>query len=135
MKRSEALIELSREHHTALSLAQRARLVAANGDAAALAGMATKIRLRFDSELKPHFDEEERWLLPALSAAGENLLVAQTLAEHAELERLVGQLAEGQADTLLAFANCLTQHVRFEERTLFAAAESHPGCLRKFEGD
>lgn len=132
MRRSEALIELSREHHTALSLAQRARLVAANGDTAALEGMAAKMRIRFESELNPHFEEEERWLFPALAAAGETALVERGLAEHAELRQLVEQLADGGAEALQAFADGLTQHIRFEERELFTAAEKHPVHLRRY---
>lgn len=129
MKRSEPLIGLSRDHHTALSLAQRARLVATNGDEAAVEGIAAKVRERFLTELKTHFQEEERWLLPTLAAAGEAELVARTLAEHAELERLVEQLSIASAENLLAFADCLVRHVRFEERELFAVAESHLACL------
>lgn len=126
MKRSTALVELSREHHTALSLAQRARRAAAAGDAAAIAAMATTLRERFAADLKPHFDEEEVRLLPVLAANGETELVARTLADHAELKRLAAQLESPDAAALLAFADCLSGHVRFEERELFPAAERCP---------
>lgn len=129
MKRSPALIELSREHHTALSLAQRARRAAASGDREAIAAMAATLRERFDAELKPHFEEEEVRLLPVLAAAGESELVSRTLADHVELARFVAQLASPDAATLLAFADCLTAHVRFEERELFLAAERHSESL------
>lgn len=129
MKRSAALVELSREHHTALSLAQRARRAAANGDPESIAAMAATLRERFATALKPHFVEEEVRLLPVLSAAGEAELVARTLADHAELEGLAAQLEAPDAALLLAFADCLTEHVRFEERELFPAAEQHPGSL------
>lgn len=125
MKRSAALVELSREHHTALSLAQRARRAAAGSDAAAIAAMAATLRERFTAELKPHFEEEEKRLLPVLAAAGESELVARTLADHAELERLAAQLDSTDAALLLAFADRLGAHVRFEERELFPAAERH----------
>jgi hemerythrin-like domain-containing protein len=130
MKRAEALVGLSREHHTALSLAQRARRAAAEGGAAA-AAMAATVAGRFRAELKPHFDEEEAWLLPALAQAGEAALVARTLADHAALAGLAARLlAPGAApDTLRAFAERLIEHVRFEERELFPAAERHPACL------
>lgn len=128
MKRSPALVELSREHHGALSLALRVRR-AADGDAAAVAAMAARIAERFGAELKPHFEAEERWLLPALAAAGETALVARALAEHAELVGLVERLRTPDGDTLRAFAARLTEHVRFEERELFPAAERHPECL------
>lgn len=129
MKRAEPLVGLSREHHTALSLAQRARLIARDGDAAAVEGMAAKVRERFEDEILPHFREEESWLLPALLAQGEAALVERTLAEHADLIRLAEALAVPSGPALLAFADALTAHVRFEERILFPAAEAHPEGL------
>ncbi len=130
MKRAAALVGLSREHHTALSLAQRARRAAAEGGAAA-AAMAATASSCFQTELKPHFDEEEAWLLPALERAGEAALVARTLADHAGLTALAGRLLAPGAEpgTLRAFADSLIEHVRFEERELFPAAERHPACL------
>lgn len=118
MKRSAPLLKLSREHHSALSLALHARRAAKQGSEA-ISRMATDISRRFQEELKPHFDEEERDLLPVLQEAGELTLVAQTLAEHVELARLVALLHQPDAQTLLAFADLLNAHVRFEERQLF----------------
>lgn len=118
MKRSVALLKLSREHHSALSLALHARRAANQGDEA-ISHMAAEITLRFQSELKPHFDEEERDLLPVLQEAGESTVVAQTVAEHIELARLVAMLNQPDAPSLLAFAELLNAHVRFEERQLF----------------
>lgn len=130
MKRLDCLGDLSREHHTALSLALRARRAAAGGDNE-VAAMAAKVRERFAAELEPHFREEERWLLPALAEMGQQALVERTLADHAELARLVEELAVPSAETLQAFADGLTAHVRFEERELFPAAEARPDCLER----
>ncbi len=129
MKRSEALIDLSREHHSALSLALRARRAATIGGAAAVATVAATVCERFENELKPHFEEEERWVLPALSRAGETALVERTLAEHAELEVLVDRLSSTDGEALLAFADALSSHIRFEERELFQMAERHHELL------
>ncbi len=129
MKRAEPLIALSREHHSALSLALRARRTARDGDLESVKRVSAEINDRFETELEPHFQEEERWLLPALSQAGENALVDRTLAEHAELRSLVGQLAHPGRELLSAFADALSAHVRFEERELFPAAERSPECL------
>lgn len=130
MKRLDCLGDLSREHHTALSLALRACRAAAGGDNE-VAAMAAKVRERFAAELEPHFREEERWLLPALAEMGQQALVERTLADHAELARLVEELAVPSAETLQAFADGLTAHVRFEERELFPAAEARPDCLER----
>jgi len=117
MKRSPALIKLSREHHTALSLALR---IERGGDAAAL---QDKVPTIFREELEAHFQEEENSLLPQLLLAGEETLVNRTLAEHRQLRKLVDRIAAGDLASLPAFAEQLRAHVRFEERELFMVAE------------
>ena len=128
MKRSESLKGLSREHHGALALASRVRRVALAGDGAALAATLERVRVAFRSELLPHFEEEERRLLPVLEKDGQTDLVARTLAEHREMACLVASLPAGGADILLAFADLLGRHVRFEERELFPALEALTEC-------
>ncbi|KAB2927380.1 MAG: hemerythrin domain-containing protein [Dechloromonas sp.] len=120
MKRSPALRQLSREHHTALSLALR--IAKANDTVAREALLASVPRL-FNDELEPHFQEEERSLLPQLATAGEMALVARTLAEHAQMRALAAAIAIGNASALAPFGELLQAHVRFEERELFAVAE------------
>lgn len=124
MRRAEALLELSREHHTALSIAQRSRRVLAAGAGEDIAATAEDAARRFAAELEPHFLEEERWLLPALAAAGEAALVARTLDEHRQLRQLAGRLDRRETETLAAFAELLIAHVRFEERELFERAQA-----------
>jgi len=124
MKRHPALLQLSREHHTALKLSRQARLAIESGNPADIAASARAIVELFPDELEPHFQAEENDLLPALARVGESELVERTLAEHAELRALAGHLAKA-ADpvTLQAFGALLEQHVRFEERTLFETAQ------------
>lgn len=124
MKRSLRLQPLSREHHTALSLARRAEKAAAAARVEEIRDMAARAVAGFDGHLKRHFEEEERWLLPALGAAGEQALVERTLADHAALRALLARLgAAPDADALGDFARLLQDHVRFEERELFPAFE------------
>jgi len=125
MKRIPALKDLSREHHDALKLARDGRQAALDGDTAVIAACAARIVRCFDAEMEPHFREEETGLLPFLTRAGESDLVWQTLLEHAELRALAAALREPSASLLLRFATLLTDHVRFEERTLFEAAQIH----------
>lgn len=127
MKRSAALRQLSREHHTALSLALR---IAKAADAAARATLLATVPTLFRGELEPHFQEEERDLLPRLADAGEAALVERTLAEHAQLRALAAAIAAGEEAALAPFGRLLQAHVRFEERELFAVAEE-----RLFAGD
>lgn len=123
MKRCAALVQLSREHHPALVLAQRAQRLNLADKAAALKFMG-QTSATFSRELEPHFQLEEARLLPALNDAGETELVKRTLEEHAELRELADQLKAGDASRLSLFGAALERHVRFEERELFEVAES-----------
>ena len=120
MKRSPALLQLSREHHTALSLALR--ITKAN-EPAALERLLATVPALFSGELEPHFQEEERSLLPQLAQAGETALVARTLDDHAQLRALAAAIAGVDAAALAPFGTLLQAHVRFEERELFVVAE------------
>ena len=120
MKRSPALLALSREHHTALSLSVR---IARMADAEAEAALLIRVPAVFDAELEPHFQEEEQGLLPALVAAGELALVTRTLAEHSAMRNLMTHIRSGDVVSLKLFGQQLAAHVRFEERELFARAQ------------
>ena len=120
MKRSPALLALSREHHTALSLSVR---IARMADAESEAALLIRVPAVFDAELEPHFEEEERSLLPALVAAGELALVTRTLAEHGAMRNLMTHIRSGDVVSLKLFGQQLAAHVRFEERELFATAQ------------
>ena len=122
MKRDPRLQPLSSDHHHALVLARHAER-AAQADAAADAAWHT-VRSRFHAELAPHFEIEERILLPALDAAGHTSLADRTRADHAAIRACVSD--EAPADTraaLARFAELVTTHIRFEERVLFEAAQ------------
>lgn len=124
MKRSPQLVPLSREHHTALSLARRVEKAMGGGTAQELQEAAARVAAGFVTELAPHFAEEERWLLPTLSAAGEQLLVDRTLADHRRLGALAQEIEKAPDGVRLQeFAQLLRDHVRFEERELFVTFE------------
>lgn len=124
MKRCPELQDLSREHHTALRLALHWRRDADSGDEATIEAACNRAVELFHAELLPHFREEELCLLPRMEAAGACALVARTLIEHRAMQRLVRELELPDPDVLRRFAELLTEHVRFEERELFPAAES-----------
>lgn len=124
MKRDPRLRGLSSEHHHALVLA-RALLAAAESGKC-----MEDLSRRFQGELEPHFQVEERWLLSGLEAAGERDLVARTLEDHTFLRATVQAAQRGDPAAMRAFAERLQEHVRFEERTLFPACEALlPGDL------
>lgn len=119
MKRSPALVALSREHHTALVWSKRAQ----RGDTAAPGTLMTQLVTVFDREMEPHFQTEERDLLPALRTCGQHDLADRTLAEHRALRDEVDRIRAGDATAVATFGKLLEAHVRFEERELFAVAE------------
>lgn len=124
MKRHAALQQLSREHHPALKLARLARFAADSGSPAAVAEAAAKVSENFPAQLEPHFQSEERDLLPALAGHGCQGEVDRVLAEHRELRQLASRLNQPDAASLARFGNLLHDHVRFEERELFETAQA-----------
>jgi hemerythrin-like domain-containing protein len=120
MKRSNDILKLSREHHTALVLS----LHISKASTPAMVGeMLKTLPEIFHKKLEPHFQEEETGLLPKLEAAGETGLVQRTLNEHHQLRSLIGRIESGDITCLHDFGVALAAHVRFEERELFAVAE------------
>lgn len=117
MRRADALRALSSEHHNGLVLAVRVKRAVGTAEAERVWEETRKL---FVTELEPHFHAEEDWLLPALEQAGETELVKRTNAEHVELRRMI---REGGMANMEAFGELLSQHIRFEERELFEAAQ------------
>ncbi|CAG4885079.1 protein of unknown function [Georgfuchsia toluolica] len=123
MKRCQSLAWLSRQHYAALVLAKHAQRASTDSTEATRQLMAHAVEI-FERELEPHFHVEEETLLPLLTAAGETDRVRRTLDEHEELRCLISRLRTGDAASLRRFGDILEAHVRFEERELFAVAES-----------
>ena len=123
MKRHRHLQDLSREHHHALQLALPAPRTETTDNHALIESSATACRVAFRDELDAHFLVEETPLIPLLRAAGEAVRVAQVERDHAELRGLSVRLGRPDAATLLAFAERLSAHVRFEEREVFELVE------------
>lgn len=121
MKRDLRLQGLSSDHHRALVLARRIRRACA--DDTADAAFIETVWAAYRDELQPHFDIEERLLLPALRAAGCAEVAVRTDAEHAALRDLVNRSRAGDAEALDEFGALLAAHVRFEERELFPLSE------------
>lgn len=101
----------------------KAKRAAVSGDRTLIETAAVACHTAYSAELDPHFVVEETVLLPLLFGAGEEALVAQVESDHQILRDLCAQLQQADATTLLRFAECLTAHVRFEERELFGVVE------------
>ncbi len=131
-KRSRQLKPLSSEHHQALLVAfQLKKGIAGHAESAGapkdLPGLLSLARRFADTILKSHTRAEEEVLGRYLSAEETQRLTG----EHGELNRFLeaarnAKPAEMRA-SLLAFADLLERHVRWEERELFAACEQKMG--------
>jgi hemerythrin-like domain-containing protein len=121
MKRAEALQPLSREHLGALLVAKKLR-------SAEDAQAAARDFLDFwRADGRRHFRVEEEVLLPGWAAYGEidRQGVRRMLEEHLTIRREALRLQEAPAslEQLQRLGSLLHDHVRFEERRLFVAAE------------
>lgn len=123
MKRHAALQALSREHHTALVLALACARAASSGSDEIILAASERVVRQFDTDLDPHFHQEEDALLPLLRDAGQDELVRRTLDDHALLRAMVKMSRERNTTCLGEFAKTLSDHVRFEEQELFPTAE------------
>lgn len=123
MKRIPALQPLSREHHTALTLAKACERAVQSRDDERISQTCQRILKAFDEELEPHFLIEEQSLLPLLVSAGNKALEQRTLDEHVQIRALLDGLRQNDAGALDEFGKLLMAHVRFEERELFPALE------------
>ncbi len=124
MQRSATLQPLSREHHSALTLAKACERAAQSGNGEIISQACLRANLAFSNELEPHFQIEEHSLLPMLRSADVQMLVQRTWADHQRLRELRNGLQQNDAEVLAEFGKRLSAHVRFEERELFPAIES-----------
>ena len=124
MKRSEALKQLSRDHHRALEVALKLRRA---GDADAIDVTAEFLRFwRADGAM--HFRVEEEVMLPGAAPEVEptDPAVVRVLTDHVEIRRRAGDLAgraTPDANELNVLGELLAEHVRHEERVLFPLLE------------
>lgn len=121
IKRSESLMPLSREHHIGLLFCWKLRQgvkfeVPADR-------IVSYVLFFFNKFLKDHFAEEEQQVFIYAS----NELAAKAVAEHSDIKSQVQKIESDKAakayDDLLALADMVDEHIRFEERVLFPHIE------------
>jgi iron-sulfur cluster repair protein YtfE (RIC family) len=129
-RRHESLIPLSREHHYGLLVCLRIHrgIEKHQANVIWLTERAEKIIRFFESDLKTHFEAEERIVFPAMSGIEDTkATIDQLISEHRNLERLVQGLRKARelqlAPLLREFADLLEAHIRAEERVLFPRYE------------
>ena len=120
LKRSKELAPLSREHHDGLLFAWKIKQGLANGTSCEI--LSNYTRWFWSNHIKPHFKDEEKVLVKFLPE--DNALVKQMFKEHAQIRDLVNYLdKEPDSSSLQFLAEFINNHIRFEERELFAYAE------------
>lgn len=124
MKRIPALQPLSREHHTALTLAKACERAVRSNDEERVGKTCQRVIQAFSAELEPHFQVEEQSLLPLLHSSENQPLLQRTMEDHHQLRALLDGLQRNDIEALGNFGKLLHAHVRFEERELFPALES-----------
>ncbi|HMJ46546.1 MAG TPA: hemerythrin domain-containing protein [Ferruginibacter sp.] len=130
MKRSESLAPLSREHHSALILAQLLKR-----GAPAYKDLPTSPREKaayaikmFDDSLKEHFRKEEI-LIEKVEGCHEDIkkLGEEIIMEHGQLTNAFNMLGK-ETDLEVAMDQLgseLDKHIRKEERVLFPLIEKY----------
>ncbi len=130
MKRHQSLIKLSKDHHDGLILAQ---LIKKNSPP--YKGLPSDIEGKreytinfYSSELKKHFEDEEKILLPVVKNINPEIdtLLDRMLDDHKKISLLIDKLKAGNdnENTLDQLGNLLEGHIRMEERKLFERIQS-----------
>lgn len=123
MKRSDALASLSRDHHRALEVALRLR----RADPDSVDEAVGRLRAFLADHGERHFELEERVILPALPADDDEWApaVERMLDEHRTIREEAAHLSEAPdlVEAAHRLGQCLHDHVRYEERTVFPILE------------
>lgn len=130
MRRHDALIPLTHDHHHALVHVRKMRLAADGEPSQRLAAAADYLRF-YERDTLLHFREEEEVVFPLLIGREDAPLdlIRRLLWEHVCLHALVRELrlqveaGDVRGDTVAQTAELLRGHIRAEEDELFPALE------------
>src|SRR5690606_465096 len=113
MKRHEALVQLSRDHHFGLLLCWKLKQGIAKN--IAVERMARYIMLFFNHNLAPHFAEEEETVFKILGE--KHPLISEATTEHEIMREMVARGFSVVAE-IQGFRDLLEVHIRKEERQI-----------------
>ncbi|MFT4171979.1 MAG: hemerythrin domain-containing protein [Rhodocyclaceae bacterium] len=124
-KLSLRLKHLSQEHRAAMLLVAAAREVSPlPGQDPDLPGFGLRVCNVFQTEMEPHFQEEERHALPKLREIGRDDLADKVLAQHEELRAMIAAFGDKPDPALVErFSQLLQEHVDFEENVVWEALD------------
>jgi hypothetical protein len=117
IKRHQALVSFSKDHHFGLLLVWKIREGLLN--AIPTECISKYVLYSFNKQLAKHFKEEEELLFCQLS--NEDILRKRAEEDHKAIYNLVAAISGRKDDPgqLDQFATKLEKHIRFEERELF----------------
>ena len=118
MKRHEALVQLSRDHHFGLLLCWK--LKEGLKREVSVERMEKYISLFYVQNLKPHFAEEEETIFKVLGE--EHPLIKEAISQHRTFRKMIedGFKSPEEVETFRAL---LELHIRTEEREIFPEIE------------
>lgn len=123
IKRSKALLPLSREHHVDLLLAWKIRKGLLNH--AEYQRMVDYIKYLEENLINGHFDDEEKLLFDLLPV--EDKMCAAARNEHKQIRHLIAEICDKKNydnGLFRQLADLVEAHVRYEERELFPYLET-----------
>jgi len=123
LKRREELQALSEDHHNGLVIAVRCQRLAEGTFDADRSEFWASVTEFWRLQIAPHFEVEEEYLLPALRTLGEAEMAERIVREHVRLRAMIGETAPTNAQ-LLDFGQLLHDHIRYEERVVFASTQN-----------
>ena len=118
MKRHEALVQLSRDHHFGLLLCWK--LKEGLKKEVSVVRMSKYIGLFYLQNLKPHFAEEEETIFKVLGE--DHPLIKEAISQHRTFEKMIGEVFKTPAQ-IEEFRALLELHIRTEERQIFPEIE------------
>ncbi len=118
IKRSSQLTPLSKDHHEGLLFSWKINRGIQKGlDPERI---VVYVRWFWKNDLEEHFREEEEILAPFLK---ESPMVQRMIDEHRQIKGMIDSPALSSNENLSKLATLVHDHIRFEERELFQAAE------------
>jgi len=124
MQVADELLILTREHHTALSLANKCINAVKSKDKVEIQALCLNISENFEMDFSEHFDTEEATIFAFLSEKTAKLaqLCSQLTLEHQALYKMAAGLVQNP-ESLEKFSKLLKSHARLENRELFPNIE------------
>ena len=118
MKRHDALVQLSRDHHFGLLLCWK--LKEGLKKEIAVERMEKYIRLFYSTNLKYHFAEEEESIFKILG--NDHPLISEAVTQH-QIFRKMEENGFKNPEEIETFRALLELHIRTEERVIFPEIE------------